>query len=72
VDAGEAPAGRAAYAGPSTLNTELGLRLNTRLAPRQGLMVDLKHSLLGSAITNSPLVERDGVTSVFVAYVCQF
>ena len=72
VTAGEATAGRAAYAGTSTVNTELGLRLNTQLAPRHGLMVDFKHTVLGSGIKNSPLVDSSGVSSLFVAYLYQF
>jgi len=72
VTAGEATASRAAYTGPSTVNTELGLRLNAQLAPRHGLMVDVKHTLLGSGIKNSPLVDRSGVSSLFVAYLYQF
>ncbi len=72
VNAGEASTGRAAYTGPSTVNTELGLRLNTQLAPGHGVMMDFKHTLLGSGIKNSPLVDRNGVSGVFVAYLHQF
>lgn len=72
VRAGEATPGRAAYAGPSTVNTELGLRLNAQLAPRHGLMVDVKHNVLGSGIKNSPLVDGNGVSALFVAYLYQF
>ena len=72
VGTGEATASRAAYAGPSTVNTELGLRLNAQLAPRHGLMVDAKHSFLGSGIKNSPLVDGSGVSALFVAYLYQF
>lgn len=72
VGAGEATAGRAAYTGPSTVNTELGLRLNTQLAPGHGVMVDFKHTWLGSGIKNSPLVDRNSVSGVFMAYLHQF
>ncbi|AOW15427.1 MipA/OmpV family protein [Hydrogenophaga crassostreae] len=72
VDAGEAKAGRATYTGTSTVNTELGLRLKTNLAPGHMVMMDLKHTFLGSGIKNSPLVDRSGVSTVFVAYVHQF
>ena len=72
VGAGEAKTGRAAYTGTSTVNTELGLRLKTNLAPGHMVMMDVKHTLLGSGIKNSPLVDRNGVSTVFVAYVHQF
>jgi outer membrane protein len=72
VGPGEAKAGRAAYTGTSTVNTELGLRLKTNLAPGHMVMMDLKHTFLGSGIKNSPLVDRSGVSTVFVAYVHQF
>lgn len=72
VAPGEASAQRPAYVGPSTVNTELGLRVNAQLAPRHGLMLDVKHSFLGSGIRNSPLVGSNGVSSLFVAYLYQF
>jgi MipA family protein len=72
VGAGEAKAGRAAFTGTSTVNTELGLRLKTNLAPGHMVMMDVKHTFLGSGIKNSPLVDRNGVSAVFVAYVHQF
>jgi len=72
VRASESRAGRAAYAGSSAMNTELGLQLNLPLAPGHSVFVDLKHTLLGSAIKDSPLVDRSGVSSVRAAYVYRF
>lgn len=72
VRAAESRAGRAAYAGSSAVNTELGLQLNLPLAPGHSVFVDLSHTFLGSAIKDSPLVDRSGVSSVRAAYVYRF
>lgn len=72
VRAAEQRLGRPAYAGRSTLNTELGLRVNYRLAPQQLLSLDLAGTRLGSAIQDSPLVERGHETSLRLAYLYRF
>ena len=65
-------AGRASYVGRDTVNTELGLQLNLPLAPGHSVFMDLNHTFLGSAIKDSPLVGRSGVSAVRMAYVYRF
>lgn len=72
VRATESRAGRAAYVGSATVNTELGLQMNLPLAPSHSIFLDLSHTFLGSAIKDSPLVDRSGVTAVRAAYVYRF
>lgn len=72
VRAAESRAGRATYVGGAAVNTELGLQLNVPLAPGHSVFMDLSHTFLGSAIKDSPLVNRSGVTSVRAAYVYRF
>lgn len=68
----ESRAGRTAYAGKSTINTEIGLQLNVPLAPGHSAMMGLTHTVLGSGIKNSPLVDRSGVTAARAAYIYRF
>ena len=72
VRAAESRAGRASYVGSDTVNTELGLQLNLPLAPGHSVFMDLSHTFLGSAIKDSPLVGRSGVSAARVAYVYRF
>lgn len=68
----ESRPGRAAYAGKSTLNTELGLQVMVPLAPGHSVMMGLTHTVLGSGIKNSPLVDQSGVSAVRAAYIFRF
>lgn len=68
----ESRAGRNAYAGKSTLNTEIGLQLNVPIAPGHSAMMGLTHTVFGSGIKNSPLVDRNGVSAVRAAYIYRF
>lgn len=68
----ESRADRTAYAGKSTVNTEIGLQLNVPLAPGHSAMMGLTHTVLGSGIKNSPLVDRSGVSAVRAAYIYRF
>jgi MipA family protein len=72
VRATESRAGRAAYVGSATVNTELGLQMNLPLAPSHSIFLDLSHTFLGSAVKDSPVVDRSGVTAVRAAYVYRF
>ena len=72
VNAAEANPNRAAYAGKSTTNLELGLRTSYALAPQQTLMLDVSYTTLGSAIKDSPLVERKHQTGLRLGYVYRF
>jgi outer membrane protein len=72
VGAAEALAGRPAYAGKAALNTELGVQLFGKLAPRHAVFVDLSATALGASIKDSPLVDRSWVSAVRVGYVYSF
>lgn len=63
---------RAAYTPGSTVNTELGLRVDYRLAPEQVLFADLGATALGSAIKRSPLVDRRTLPELRVGYLYRF
>lgn len=68
----ESRANRATYVGRSTVNTEMGLQLNVPLAPGHSMFMSFSHTLLGSAVKDSPLVGRSGVSAVRAAYVYRF
>ena len=72
VEATEARAGRAAYTAGSTVNTEVGLRLDYRPAPQHTVFADLGATALGRQIKNSPLVDRTRVPEVRVGYLYRF
>jgi MipA family protein len=69
---GEATAARAAYAGKATTNTELGLRAIYGLDAQQSVFMDLHVTALGSAIKNSPLVDRSSIAGVRLGYAYRF
>lgn len=72
VSASEARAGREAYAGKAAVSTEIGVRLLHRLAPQQSVFLDLSATALGSAIKDSPLVDRNWVSAARLGYVYRF
>lgn len=72
VNASEARAGRAAYEGKATANLEAGLRTSYALAPRQSLFLDVSVTALGSAIKDSPLVDKSSQTGLRVGYIYRF
>ena len=72
VRGSEASLVRPAYSGGSALNTELGLRTSYGLTASQGLYLDLSATHLGSAIQNSPLVDRNAETAVRLGYLYRF
>lgn len=72
VDASEARAGREAFAGKAAVSTEIGVRLLHRLAPQQSVFLDLSATALGSAIQDSPLVDRRWVSAARLGYVYRF
>lgn len=72
VRMGEVRADRAAYTPGSTVNTELGLRVDYRLAPQQTVFADVGVTLLGSAIKRSPLVDRSTLPELRVGWLYAF
>ncbi len=72
VQAGEARLGRPAYEGSSAVNLQAGVRVGYTLAPRQWMFVDVSATRLGSAIKDSPLVNRSSQPAVTAGYLYRF
>lgn len=72
VSAAEATAQRPAYSPGSGVDTEVGLRLDYRVAPKQVLFTDLGVRSFGSAVRNSPLVDRRSMPEVRLGYLYRF
>jgi outer membrane scaffolding protein for murein synthesis (MipA/OmpV family) len=72
VKGSEATATWPVYLPGATVNTELGLRVDYRLAPEQGLFADVGVVSLGSAIKRSPLVDRSTVPTLRLGYLYRF
>jgi MipA family protein len=72
VTASEAAAGRPFYEGDAATNAEIGLRTVYSLAPRHSLTLDVGTTRLGSAIKDSPLVERRNLSRASFGYVYRF
>lgn len=64
--------GRRFHKGESTMNAELGLRVNYALARNQSVFVDVSASTLGSEIKDSPLVDRSSEAAVRFGYLYRF
>jgi outer membrane scaffolding protein for murein synthesis (MipA/OmpV family) len=60
------------YQGKSTVNMELGLRVNYGFAQNQSVFVDVSASTLGSGIKDSPIVDRSSETAVRFGYLYRF
>lgn len=60
------------YQGKSSVNVELGLRVNYALAQNQSLFADVSASTLGSGIKDSPIVERSSEAAVRFGYLYRF
>lgn len=72
VEASEVRPGRGLYNPSSTVNTEVGLRLDYKLAPQHMVFADLGTTALGGEIKKSPLVDRSSVPEVRLGYVYRF
>lgn len=72
VSAFEARSNRPQYAGDSTVNKELGLRVDYRLTPAHTVFLDTSVTALGSAIKDSPLVERRSIGEARLGYLYRF
>ena len=68
----ESRAGRPAYLGASTVNTEIGLRIGYAIDRRQSVFVDVSATQLGKQVKNSPLVDRSNQTSLSAGYLYRF
>lgn len=72
VRASEARAGRAAYAGQSTVNPEISLTGIYRFDKQQSLMLNVGVKSLGKEIKNSSIVGRSTESRVMVGYMYRF
>lgn len=72
VNASEVMAGRPQYGGDSTVNMEVGLRIDYALSSKQNIFFDVRSTRLGDAIKDSPLVDRSSQTGVRVGYLYRF
>ncbi|KQW51745.1 MULTISPECIES: MipA/OmpV family protein [unclassified Roseateles] len=68
----EAVSGRPVYMGKSTTQAEGGLRFTYATGPRETLFLDVSGRMLGSAIEDSPLVERRYQASLFAGWLYRF
>jgi outer membrane scaffolding protein for murein synthesis (MipA/OmpV family) len=72
VNASEVTPGRSQYGGESTVNLEVGLRIDYALSPKQNVFFDLRSTRLGDGIKDSPLVDRSSQTGLRVGYLYRF
>jgi outer membrane scaffolding protein for murein synthesis (MipA/OmpV family) len=72
VKSTEVRVGRPQYDGRRTVNTELGVRTGYALTTNQIVTLDLGATFFGSAIKDSPLVDRSNQTSLRLGYLYRF
>lgn len=72
VTAGEALASRPAYSGRRAVNVEIGVEAGYVVTRHHRLAALAGYRRLGSAIGDSPLIEKRGVPTAAVAYVYTF
>lgn len=72
VRSDEVRSGRPAYSGGSTVNTEIGLRVDWWPVPKHTVFLDVGATRMGNAIRNSPLVDEDTQYGVGVGYLYRF
>lgn len=72
VNASEAIPGRSQYGGDSTVNMEVGLRIDYTLSPTQNVFLDLRSTRLGDGVKDSPLIDRSSQTGLRVGYLYRF
>lgn len=72
VRASEATAVRSAYQGGSTTALDIGLRLDYSPARQHTLFLDVGAKTFGSAIKDSPIVEKSNQTTVGIGYLYRF
>ncbi len=72
VRANEVRVGRPGYEGKATTNIEVGARVDFSVAPRQDVFLDVSATRLGSAIKDSPLVDRSSSAALRLGYLYRF
>ena len=68
----EVQVGRASYEGKATTNMQVGLRTDYSLAGNQTVFLDVGATRFGSAVKDSPLVNKASRTSLALGYVYRF
>ena len=69
VQANEVRAGRPEYGGHASTNTHLSLNVLWQASKHIQLLGQIRYELLGSGITNSPIVDEDSITTALVGFV---
>ena len=72
VKSTETRSGREFYAGKSTANADIGVRLDYRPAVRHTVFIDAGATFFGSSIKDSPLVDSSTQTMLGIGYVYRF
>ncbi len=72
VRSGEVRSWRSAYNGGSTVNTEIGLRVDWQPVRKHTVFLDLGATRMGSSIRNSPLVDEDTQFGAGLGYFYRF
>jgi outer membrane protein len=68
----EPRADRIAYSAESTLNSEISLRVDYLIDPKQAAFGVLEHTALASEIRDSPLVDQFREESILLGYLNRF
>ncbi|MBB4124975.1 outer membrane scaffolding protein for murein synthesis (MipA/OmpV family) [Xanthomonas translucens] len=72
VRSDEAQSWRPAYGGSSSVNTEIGLRVDWQPVPKHTVFLDMGAKRMGSSIRDSPLVEKSTQYGVGLGYLYRF
>lgn len=72
VQLSEATTGRAFYEGKSTANLQAGIRLDYSINPKNIVFLDISTTSFGSAVKDSPLVDKSSQSVVAVGYSYRF
>lgn len=68
----EVTANRAFYEGKATTNVHVGVRMDYTMARKHTVFLDLSANRFGSAVDDSPLVDKPDQTSIGLGYVYRF
>lgn len=72
VQQSEVQGGRALYEGKATTNMQFGLRMDYSPSRHHSMFVDVGATRFGSAVKDSPLVDKSNGTSIALGYAYRF
>jgi len=72
VRPGEATAARPAYEGRSSVNLDVGVDVHYQIGAAHTLLSSIKYRRFGSAIQDSPLIEKSGSPRLTLGYLYRF